>query len=186
VAEERYRNIVAAIDAEFARNRALHGDRIRCGPGCTDCCHHVFAITELEAAEVARGVAALPDELRAQVQTRALDYLERRLVPGDRFPCPALEAGRCSVYEYRPLMCHKFGMPLFNPDRPGRIFACELNFAGGDEIHDPHLIQIQTGIHHAWTRLKSESAATNGTTSEPLSVAHAILRATGIPQPTSR
>jgi Fe-S-cluster containining protein len=177
VSEEQYREIVAAVDAEFARNRALHGDRIRCGPGCTECCHHIFAISEFEAAEVARGVAALPDELRRHMESRALEYIERRLVRGDRLPCPALHVGRCSIYEHRPLMCHKFGMPLFNPDKPDRIFACELNFANGEEIHDPNLIRIQTGIHEAWTRLKSGVAALPGAAGEPLTVAHAILRA---------
>jgi Fe-S-cluster containining protein len=169
VVEERYQRIVAAVDAEFARNRALHGDRIRCGPGCTQCCHQVFAISELEAAEVARGIAALPGELRHHIQTQASEYLERRLLRGELIACPALHEGRCSIYEHRPLMCHKFGMPLFNPDKPDRIFACELNFADGEEIHDPDLIQIQTGIHEAWTQLKSD-------VDERLTVAHAILR----------
>jgi Fe-S-cluster containining protein len=172
VIEERYRDILAAVDAEFALNRALHGDRIRCGPGCTDCCYQIFPISEIEAEEVARGIAALSDESRRQVVSRARQYLERRLVRGERLPCPALDGGKCSIYEYRPLMCHKFGMPLFNPDQPDRIFACELNFANGEEIHDPDLIQIQTGIHEAWTQLKSEVEGTR----ERLTVAHAILQ----------
>jgi Fe-S-cluster containining protein len=174
VVEEQYRKIVAAVDAEFARNRALHGDRIRCGPGCTQCCHHVFAITQLEASEVAKGMAVLPIDLRRQIQTQAMEYLER-LVDGERLACPALHGGKCSIYERRPLMCHKFGMPLFDPDKPERIFACELNFANGEEIHDPDLIQIQTGIHETWTQLKSDVAAMGGATGERLTVAHAIV-----------
>jgi Fe-S-cluster containining protein len=179
VVEERYRKLVAAVDAEFERNRALHRDRIRCGPGCTECCHHIFAITRLEAAEVVRGMAGLPPGLRRQIRARAIEYLERRLLRGERLPCPALHAGQCSIYEHRPLMCHKFGMPLFNPDKPDRIFACELNFASGEEIHDPHLIQIQTGIHNAWTKLKLDAASVHGTASELFTVAHAIVGAAG-------
>jgi hypothetical protein len=136
----------------------------------------VFAISPLEAAEVARGMAALPDDLRQQLRVRAVEYVERRLLRGERVPCPALDAGRCSIYQNRPLMCHKFGMPLFNPDKPGRIFACELNFGDGEEIDDPDLIQIQTGIHEAWTQLKRDAAATHPAAGEPLTVAHAILR----------
>jgi Fe-S-cluster containining protein len=136
----------------------------------------VFAISRLEASEVARGVAALPDGLRRQVEARATEYLERRLLRGETIACPALHEERCSIYEHRPLMCHKFGMPLFNPDKPDRIFACELNFAEGEEIHDPDLIQIQTGIHEAWTQLKTDVEAMHGSTGERLTVAHAILR----------
>lgn len=181
--DQRYRNIVAAVDAEFERNRALHGNRIRCGPGCTDCCHHVFAISEIEAAELARGFSSLAEEVRHELHTRALEYIERRLVRGERLPCPALRDGKCSIYEHRPLMCHRFGMPLFNPDKPERIFACELNFATGEEIDDPELIQIQTGIHRTWTKLKADLAATHATTGERLTVAHAIVRAAAAPPP---
>jgi Fe-S-cluster containining protein len=111
--------------------------------------------------------------LRRRIEARAVEYIERGLIRGERLPCPALESGRCSIYQHRPLMCHKFGMPLFNPDKPGRIFACELNFADGEEIEDPDLIQIQTRIHEAWTQLK------NSTESERQTVAHAIVRASG-------
>jgi Fe-S-cluster containining protein len=171
--EARYRKIVAAVEAEFERNRSLHGARIRCGPGCTECCHHVFAITRFEADEVARGVAALPAGQRRELEMRAARYIEDGLVRGERLPCPALQEGRCSIYEHRPLLCRKFGMPLYNPDKPEGILACELNFASGEEIHDPELIQIQTEIHSAWTALKRDLPATP----ERLTVAHAICGA---------
>jgi hypothetical protein len=71
-------------------------------------------------------------------------------------------------------------MPLYNPDKPERIFACELNFKDGEEIDDPALIPAQTGIHEAWKSLQAEfnessPARHNGT----LTVAHAILLAAG-------
>ena len=49
--EERYREIIAAVDLETARNRALHGRKLHCRPGCDECCHHIFSITPIEAAE---------------------------------------------------------------------------------------------------------------------------------------
>jgi hypothetical protein len=67
-------------------------------------------------------------------------------------------------------------MPLFNPDRPDRIFACELNFKDGEEIDDPQLVQIQTGIHEAWKQLQSDcDKVRRNRDSEPLTVARAIL-----------
>jgi Fe-S-cluster containining protein len=178
VIEARYREIVAAVDAEFARNRELHAGKIHCRPGCTECCHHIFSISEIEAAEIANGLAGLSPELRAVIEARARNYLDRVLIRGDRLPCPALEQGVCSIYEHRPLMCHKFGMPLYNPDKPGRIFACELNFEDGEEIDDPQLIHIQTRIHQAWNELQAEYSASHSAAAPgPLTVAHAILRA---------
>jgi Fe-S-cluster containining protein len=174
--ERRYREIAAAVDAEFARNRELHGDKIQCRPGCTDCCHHIFSITPIEAVEVAKGMQHLEPQLRLSIEARAHEYVEARLLRGARLPCPALEHGVCAIYEFRPLLCHKFGMPLFNPDKPDRIFACELNFKDGQEINDPQLIQIQTGIHQAWKELQADYNASHGRgESVRLTVAHAIL-----------
>jgi Fe-S-cluster containining protein len=174
--EERYLDIVAAVDAEFSRNRALHGPRIRCRAGCTDCCHHSFQITDIEAGYIAKGVRSLDRETREALRARAREYMEA-YGSGQRLACPALDHGVCSIYDFRPLMCHKFGMPLYNPDKPDKIFACELNFTDGEEIEDSSLIQIQTGIHQAWKDLRSEYDAARGSPdAEPLTVALAILR----------
>jgi hypothetical protein len=178
VIEERYRAIITAVDAEFSRNRELHGDRIHCRPGCTDCCHHIFPITEIEAAEIAKGLQLLDPQARDSIEARAHEYVEARLTRGAKLPCPALEQGVCSIYDFRPLMCHKFGMPLYNPDKPDRIFACELNFGDGEEVDDPRLIQIQTGIHQDWKQLQTEYNKSHGRGgSAHLTVAHAILLA---------
>jgi len=177
--EGRYREIVAAVDAEFARNRELHGDRIHCRPGCTACCSHIFPITDLEAAEIAKGLERLEPRMREAVEARAREYVEACLLKGARMPCPALDDGACSIYQSRPLMCHKFGMPLYNPDKPDRILACELNFKAGEEIEDPQLVQIQTGIHAAWKELQADYNETRGPArqSATLTVAQAILLA---------
>jgi len=53
---ERYEEVCRKVDREFARNREIYGEKIRCGPGCTDCCSQLFQITEVEAAEISRGV----------------------------------------------------------------------------------------------------------------------------------
>jgi Fe-S-cluster containining protein len=169
---DQYVRICRSVEIEFQRNRGLHGTRIRCGPGCSDCCHQLFQITEIEAAQVSFGFRQLPLIQQDALRSKAVTYLKERnrLVmaggepeawgalppPGTRLACPALADGVCTIYEYRPLICRKFGMPLFNPDKPDRVFACELNFKPGDEIDDPHLIQIQSAIHHEWKGVQAE------------------------------
>jgi Fe-S-cluster containining protein len=202
VLEQRYLDLVATVDAEFARNRSLHGDRIQCRPGCSDCCHQLFQITELEAAYISAAVQLLPAERREALQTRARTYVEarRKLVTaggepeswghlppaGTRLACPALEDGICSLYEFRPLICHKFGMPLYNPEKPGRILACELNFKNGEEIHDSELIRIHTAMHGEWKQIKAEYREAGGPRDpEPVTVARAILENFGAPELTS-
>lgn len=189
---ERYRQVVQGWESEFARNRILHGHKIRCRRGCEDCCHQLFQITELEAAFVSRAVQRMPPVERQRLQARAAEYLRNRgelvarqgqveswgaLQPeGSRLPCPALEDGACIIYDFRPMICRKFGIPLWNPDRPGRVHACQLNFRDGEEIEDDRLIQIQTGLHQEWKQIQLDYNRAGGRRDDdPVTIARAIV-----------
>ncbi len=72
-------------------------------------------------------------------------------------PCPALGTeGECTIYEARPIICRRFGMPIYDYKNPTNIHACELNFKDGDEITDDKLIPNQTEIGMKWDELKDE------------------------------
>ena len=75
---------------------------MQCATGCSDCCHVRLTITAVEAAAIRVHVAGWP---RARGQ---------QLVDGaaaDR--CAALDsAGRCRIYEARPLVCRSHGVPI--------------------------------------------------------------------------
>jgi len=194
---ELYDAVVDAWDEEFARNRRLHGARISCRAGCSDCCHQLFQITEPEAARVWQGIQGLDSADAELIRRRAAQYLVERqqivaatgaepeawgsLPPaGARLACPTLDQGVCKIYAYRPMICRKFGVPLWNPDRPGRVHACELNFKDGEAIEDPQLIQIQTGLHMEWKRVQTEYNSKGGPrNSQPITIARAILEELG-------
>jgi Fe-S-cluster containining protein len=188
----RYKDLCAAWDAEFQRNREIYGARLRCGPGCSDCCHQLFQITEIEAGVIRSGVNTLPVEQREVLLARARAYLPARqalssrigvteawgsLPPqGARLACPALIDGICAIYEHRPLICRKFGIPLYHPARPNRVAACELNFRDGDEIVDGGLIQIHTRLHQQALEMQAYYNDAGGMRDpEPITVARAIL-----------
>jgi Fe-S-cluster containining protein len=184
--------LASSWEKEFARNKQLHGDRIQCRRGCSDCCHHMFQITEVEAALVATGVNTLPQETRSAMKDRARLYIiekEKLLAeqgvsdawgslppPGLRLACPALVDGACQIYDYRPVICRKYGMPLYNPQKPDRIFACELNFKPGEEIDDPQLVQIQTQLYHDAVEVQADYDRQGSPRSpKAISVARALL-----------
>ena len=74
--------------------------------------------------------------------------------------CPALGAeGECTIYEARPVICRRFGMPIYDYKNPQNVHACELNFNDGDEITDELLVPNQTEIGKKWDELKDEFAA---------------------------
>lgn len=146
--------IVEAAAAESAyRAHAQNRSWIRCTTGCTQCCIGVFPITQLDAARLREGLAALElsDPARAaDVRARAADVVAR-LTPGypgnsltgildpeqqeqfDDFandePCPVLDpaTGRCDLYASRPITCRVFGHPLSTTEGIG---VCELCFEG--------------------------------------------------------
>ena len=188
-----YQEVCGQVAAEFERNLAIHGDRIHCCRGCSQCCYQLFQITEIEAAVISRAVKTMPETEREDLRARARAYLPQReaivrqhgmieawgrLPPeGTRLACPALsDDGACRIYEHRPLICRKFGIPLYNPQKPGQVFACELNFSAGEEITDGQLVQIQTGIYDRWKRVQDEYNRAGGRRHEqPITVARAIL-----------
>jgi Fe-S-cluster containining protein len=184
--------VASAWEAEFARSEQLHGAKIQCRRGCTDCCHHLFQITELEAAFISSAVKNLPPEKRQALESRAQKYSEDRVKllsdrqvpdawgslppPGLRLPCPALEDGACQIYENRPLICRKYGMPLYNPQKPDQVFACELNFKPGEEIEDSQLVQIHTELYDRAVEVQAEYNRLGGRRdSKTINVARAIL-----------
>ena len=151
--------LVQIMDAALAGAAQRAGAWLACKPGCTQCCHGVFAINVLDVARLEAGM----DELRAADPEKA-EVVERRArawieeygpeFPGDpatgvlgaseedqaRFeefandaPCPALnpESGLCDVYEWRPMTCRVFGPPV----RVGgaALGCCELCFAGASD-----------------------------------------------------
>ena len=190
---DRYSEICRGWATEFTRNRLLHGSRIHCRPGCSDCCGQLFQITELEASVISDATKKMSEPDRAALRMKAELYTERRRAliaqqgeteawgslspPGSRLPCPALtEDGACGIYEARPLICRKFGIPLYYADKPGQVFACELNFKNGDAIDDDELVQIQTGLHAKWKEVQRDyNAAGLPRDPDPITVARAIL-----------
>lgn len=136
----------------FSRARAALLGALPCHRGCSRCCIGVFPITILDAVEISKGLATLPDadqidiQARARSQVRALEERFPRLkhsvlldewqdtevdAVAEQFgdlPCPALAAdGSCRMYRFRPVACRTMGVPV---DSGGfESGACEVQTA---------------------------------------------------------
>jgi Fe-S-cluster containining protein len=150
--------LVQIVDRALEDATARGGHWLACRPGCSQCCHGVFAISALDASRLQEGLAALshadPDRA-SRVRRRAEAGVARLAAdfPGDRAtgilgdspadqasfatfaddePCPALDpaTGACDLYAARPLTCRIFGPPVLSEDGLG---MCELCFVGASE-----------------------------------------------------
>lgn len=132
---EEYRRLLERADAWYRSVQERFPDRVPCGKGCRDCCLGLFDITPADAELLREGMAQAPADVRADIERRARDIVERlraefprlgddldgwsereidelcdRLGPVE---CPALgPAGECRLYAHRPLTCRLSGIPV--------------------------------------------------------------------------
>jgi Fe-S-cluster containining protein len=188
--------LVQIMDAALVDTASRAGPWLACRPGCTQCCHGVFAINALDAARLHAGVQALlasdPNKAEA-IRTRAHAWINQYAPddPGNsatgvlgtseddqaRFedfandaPCPALnaETGFCDVYAWRPMACRVFGPPV----RVAESYAlacCELCFI---EATDDQIAACEMHLPHELEEQLIEETAESGETI----VAYALLR----------
>lgn len=150
--------LIQIVDSALAETTRKSGGWLACRPGCTQCCIGVFAINQLDAARLRRGLAQLESrspERAAAIRERARDAVNRlaKDFPGDpatgilgeseearrRFEdfandelCPVLDpqTGLCELYESRPMTCRVFGPPVRSE---GGLGICELCYQGASD-----------------------------------------------------
>ena len=177
---QKFYDITNLIRQEFDRSLELYGDKIQCRKGCSKCCSQIFRITPLDGWIITDHVKSLPEEKRNILVEKAKEYKPPSVSPpeeGMRQECPALGSeGECTIYEARPVICRRFGMPIYDYKNPGKVHACELNFKDGEEITDPILIHNQTEIGKKWDELKAEFAVASVPRTDSTTIAEAIVK----------
>ncbi len=149
-ARQRLRVHLELIDAGVAPVVARYREEIQCRAGCSECCQQSFRVSELEGMLLREGLAGVTDDVRADVLARARAY-----VPGQA--CPVLSAGgECRLYEHRPRICRKYGIPLWHPDRPHELKTCRLNFRGAVDLAADLIVEPQAGWAEDWISLREE------------------------------
>lgn len=154
----RDQKLIQIVDSALADAARRSGDWLVCRPGCTQCCIGAFAINQLDALRLQRGLRQLAkrDPKRAEaVRQRARNFIARHRdkFPGDpatglldendhaaaRFEdfandelCPVLDpkTGLCELYDSRPMTCRVFGPPVRSEEGLG---VCELCYHGASD-----------------------------------------------------
>jgi Fe-S-cluster containining protein len=150
--------LIQIVDSALADAAQRSGKWLACRPGCTQCCIGAFAINQLDALRLQRGLANLEErdrERAGRIRQRARESVTRLSpeFPGDPVsgllhegeaaeeqfadfandePCPVLdpETGLCELYDSRPITCRVFGPPVRSEDGLG---VCELCFQSASD-----------------------------------------------------
>lgn len=148
----RLRVHLALIDEGVAPVVARYRGEIQCRAGCSECCHQSFRVSELEGALLREGLAAAPKEVQADIVARARAHAPKQA-------CPVLSSGgECRLYEHRPRICRKYGIPLWHPDRPHELATCRLNFRGVEDLEAELIVEPQARWAEDWISLREELA----------------------------
>jgi Fe-S-cluster containining protein len=152
--------LVQIINDALSEATRKSGQWLVCRPGCTQCCVGAFAITQLDAARLRRGLteleqtdparaarvrerarasiarlsAGFPGDPRTGILEESEDAQERFETFADEEPCPVLdpETGTCDLYAARPVTCRVFGPPVRSGPEEA-LAVCELCFHGASD-----------------------------------------------------
>jgi Fe-S-cluster containining protein len=177
--------LIQIVDVAVADAARRSGHWLHCRLGCTQCCIGIFSITQLDAARLHEGLAALDienPEKAAAVRRRAAEAVQRLApnFPGNALtgqvdesdpryedfandePCPALDpaTGACDLYAARPVTCRVFGPPVREENGIG---VCELNFDGASE-EEILAAELDTSWSKLETALNAEAESQSGRT----------------------
>jgi Fe-S-cluster containining protein len=191
--------LVQIVDAAFADAARRSGEWLLCRPGCTQCCHGVFAIHQLDVERLQNGLRELEErdpERAGRVKERARAVVVKfaKEFPGDprtgildegdeaeeKFeefandePCPVLDpaTGTCDLYAARPMTCRVFGPPVRSE---GGLGVCELCYHGAttEEIAACEMVPDSDDLE---SRVLQEVESSTGQSGRTI-VAYAITR----------
>ena len=167
---------------------------LACKPGCSQCCVGVFAINQVDAIRLRKGLADLEQqdpERAARIRERVKASVARLSpeFPGDTTTgllndddsdeackhwddyandetCPVLdpEKGTCDLYESRPIICRTFGPALMSEDELGH---CELCYVGATD-EEVAALEMHPDPDHLEEALVKELEETTGAKGETI------------------
>ena len=119
---EKYHALQTDIDNECSRLELMHKGQMKCGIGCDSCCESL-TLFPIEYFYIKANIEIFNN----LPKNRLLNSLTKA--------CRFLVNGKCTIYEFRPIICRTQGLPLLYENNKGTGFelsVCRLNFKNVD------------------------------------------------------
>lgn len=134
---------------------------IFCKEGCSHCCESgEYPLSEVEFAYLNLGARTLPLEVFQQIDKNIEQIKAEKLnFQGEKFlhQCPFLINKRCSLYNFRPIICRSHGLAFFSKENKIMVPDCVDKGLNYSNVYDTERRTIST-----------EKFDATGNTQEPL------------------
>lgn len=138
---EKYEKYLSFIQEYLRKFFEQQKPYVFCKEGCSICCEigH-YPMSELEFNYLSIGFSLLESEKKKRVQNNIKKYKRIIQNPSDYYMCPFLLDNRCSVYNYRPLICRSYGLLYFVTNDKGvpefKIPCCVSHGLNYSNVYD--------------------------------------------------
>ena len=113
-----YTDFLKDLDKRLEKYFELHKEHIQCRAGCSSCCEAGdYPLSAIELEYLMQGYVRLTNDDKIIVQNNI-----KNIVKGGK--CPFLINKKCSVYQYRPIVCRTHGLAYICHDKVVKVPFC--------------------------------------------------------------
>lgn len=113
-----YEEFIEKFDKKLIKYFDFHKEYIFCKEGCSFCCENGdYPLSQLELKYLMKGFTILDDATKKNVQDNI-----KNIKKGGK--CPFLINSRCSIYQYRPIVCRVHGLAYLFKDNKVKLPYC--------------------------------------------------------------
>ncbi len=158
---QKYRIYLKYLEEKLGKYFEEQSPYIFCKAGCSSCCEKgEYPFTEIEFAYLMIGIQTLRPDIIAKIEQNIQDIKKQRGVNKEKkflHACPFLIDKKCSLYEYRGIICRSHGLAFFDKNQHILVPACVDEGLNYSNVYD---FQNRT--------ISSEKYKQTGITQEPL------------------
>lgn len=159
---DKYKEYLVILESKLNNFFEQQSPYIFCKEGCSICCETgTYPMSKIEFDYIMEGYDLLSNEIKEKINQNINTIKENKnKAEQNNFfhPCPFLINKRCSVYNYRALICRGYGLMSFYDDKNGEkqyhMPCCVDNGLNYSQVYDKNLKTITS---EKWEKIGIEA-----------------------------
>ena len=109
----KYQSYLSTIGSYMNKYFEQQKPYIYCKEGCSICCESgLYPVSDLEFEYIKIGLEKADEKTKSVISKHIAD-IKKSQKENEYYKCPLLINNKCSIYEYRPLVCRSYGLLQF-------------------------------------------------------------------------